>query len=268
MNQIKMNKSFAEFSKLPKIKQVFTPWFIAALVIFIVGLTIAFAMVGLLNEGFENARALVNDQGQIIGKVADVSGDNHSLMSWLGYDQHANYQELYKTIHDQLINGKTMESLINNTNKNNDPKLYEALHYHAHSKFINHNGTWGFVTKVLSDWENSWFYKYNQLFSQLANSQNPVLAAQGIKSLAKLSTIIQYQNPNYIAYNWVFIVFMMPQMITFIIIVVKLATVFSPKKSAEEKQAYKLAKLEVKNQKKAKKLNNSLQQINLNLEAN
>jgi uncharacterized protein UU131 len=38
-------------------------------------------MVGLLNEGFENARALVNDQGQIIGKVADVSGDNHSLMS-------------------------------------------------------------------------------------------------------------------------------------------------------------------------------------------
>lgn len=268
MSQIKMNKSFEEFSKLPKVKQIFTPWFIVALVVFIVGLVIAFTMVGLLNEGFENARALVNDQGQIVGKVADVNGNDHSLMSWLGYDQHANYQELYKTINNRLIDGQTMESLMNNTDKKVDPKLYEALHYHAHSRLINHNGTWGFTTKVLSDWENSWFYKYNQLFSQLADSKDSILAAQGAKSLKKLSTIIQYQNPNYIVYNWVFIVFMMPQMITFVIIVVKLATVLSPKKSAEEKQAYKLAKLEAKKQKKAKNLNNSLQQTNLNLEAN
>lgn len=56
---------------------------------------------------------------------------------------------------------------------------------------------------------------------------------------------------------------MMPQMITLVIIIVKLITVLKPKLNAEQKQALKIAKAQKKAQKNNKLANNS----ELNLEA-
>lgn len=276
--KIRMNRTWEEFQKQPKVKQIFTPWFVAALLVFIVCGSIAFAMAGLLNEGFQIARWEVTNEVKTLQQAIEVDGvqvnkfvelgdriydhrdpNSLSLMAWLGYDPHASYQTLYKSIKDvldanpnvtidDLLHKKQADLLLYTNNDEFMAKnLYEALHFHAHSNVVNHNGTWGFVVKVLSDGTNSWFYKFTELFAHASKSATH--ATEGLHSVSpayKLQTILYYNNPAYNAYYWVFIIFMMPQMISTIIIVVKLATVLNPKKSKEEKAAYKLEKQKAK----------------------
>lgn len=254
MNKIRMNRTWEEFSKLPKVKQIFTPWFIVALVVFIVFGAIAFTMIGLLNNGFTTARSLFENGDIVYGTIAKpkIGGSEHSLMSYLGYDPHANYQAMFKEINAYLTvnTNKSIADLqaMSKEQLNND-SLYEALHYHAHTPVINHNSTWGFVVKVLSGGQDSWFYKYTKLFAN--GSTTHASASHALATPKEVLVLIdKYQDfnfgYNYEAFYWIFIICMMPQMITTVIIVTKLATVLNPKKSKEEKEAYQLEKQKAK----------------------
>lgn len=260
MNKIRMNRTWEEFSKLPKVKQIFTPWFITALVVFIVFGAVAFTMVGLLNHGFTTARSLIENGDIIYGTIANpkIGGSEHSLMSYLGYDPHANYQVMFKEISAYLTanpNKSIADLQAMSKEQLNNNALYEALHYHAHTPVINHNSTWGFVVKVLSGGTEGWFYKYTELFAHGSATHASSTHALATPQQA-LALINKYQDfefgYNYNAFYWVFIICMMPQMIATVIIVTKLATVLNPKKSKEEKAAYKLEKQKAKLLKKDK----------------
>lgn len=260
MNKIRMNRTWEEFSKLPKVKQIFTSWFITALIVFIIFGAIAIAMVVFLNEGFTTARSLIKDGEIVYGTIANpkIGGSEHSLMSYLGYDPHANYQEMFKEIKERLSEEpkiSMVELLKMSKEELNNNSLYEALHYHAHTPVINHNSTWGFVVKVLSGGTDSWFYKYTELFANGSTTHASSTHALATPQQA-LALINRYQDYNYgynyNAFYWIFIICMMPQMIATVIIVTKLATVLNPKKSKEEKAAYKLEKQKAKLLKKDK----------------
>ncbi|MCV3754252.1 hypothetical protein [Ureaplasma zalophigenitalium] len=267
------NLSYDEFCKLPKVKQIFTPWFISALVIFIVFATIAFTMLGLLNVPFTQARTVVlaTQAGPVLGDhLANVSGSEDSLMSYVLYDPHADYQEWLRAVKDVNAHGITFHQLEHLTDAQlhtlleekdllmHEKTLTEVLHYmhHGlHSKVINHNLTWGFVIKVLSNPTNSWFSQWLDYLR--VNDPH-----DSVEWTERLSLIQQYssetQGMNYHAFYWVFIIFMMPNMITLIIIVVKLSTVLKPKLTPEQKEQYKLQKAQQKAQKKLKKQSSTI----------
>lgn len=274
--KFKRNKTFDEFTSQSKAKQIFTPWFIAALVVCIFTATAAFTVLCLLNPGFEIARAAVDGNGELIEPihVANIAKEK-SFMSFVEYDPHANYQVLFKAIENfkTTYGNKAFADAINAIVKHDHqaisklPKEFnEAVHafMHSHSQgSINHNGTWGFAVKVLSGAQESWFYKFTNAFANLDSS----VVDSHNNSLSKMAQtrmkMIDLYQDNYHAYYWIFITCMMPQMITLVIIIVKLITVLKPKLSAEQKYAIKQLKADKKAQKKNKLANNS----HLNLEA-
>lgn len=242
--------SYDEFSKLPKVKQIFTPWFITALLVFIVLGGIAFAMIALASEGFENARSFVDGHGHFVNDDSSKT----TLMAWLEYDPHSNYQELYKELAKYSNDELTEYYRLYKTEQFNELgglKVVDSFkafeHSHANGN-INHNSTWGFATKVLGAGSESWFYKFIQEFERINGSFTHAGHEVKLAEVAneRLAVINANVNTNYQAYYWVFIICMMPQMIATVIIVVKLITVLSPKKNAEEKAAYKLAKQQQK----------------------
>ncbi|MCV3743387.1 hypothetical protein OF377_00605 [Ureaplasma sp. ES3154-GEN] len=259
---MKYNKlSYAEFSKLPKVKQIFTPWFISALVYSIVSIIIAGTMIGLANEGFDNARRLVvlengkYDLKQVLDFWNFDTKNQDTLMSFVNYDPHADYQswlgalkklnkgDLHNLVH-ALHDGYWDEAIerLNEQAQANKDVLHEIVEYishGAHHKIVNNNSTWGFVIKVLANPTDSWFSQVLKYISENNSHDSAIWKT-------RFDLIQDNANPAYHAYYWVFIVFMMPNMVSLIIIVVKLATVLKPKLNAEQKAQYKLEKAQKK----------------------
>ncbi|WP_031489115.1 hypothetical protein [Ureaplasma canigenitalium] len=284
-----MNKTYTEFLAQSKAKQIFTPWFISALVLFVALSSVAIAMVVLLAPSFEIGRRLFED-GLFKDVIADIKTQD-SLMKFVEYDPHADYQKYYKILLDLRENGLLNDWASNiashkpilPTEEYNEAYIKKAteaieafLHAHAQG-LINHNNTWGFAVKVLGNfnsstgveittkngqtfYNDSWFAKFINEFRDVTatyhhNGHDVTLSSASQIRLQTLARAYIYlDQPEIVAYYWVFITTMMPQMITSVILIVKLVTVLKPKKTAEEKAAYKLAKLEKKNMKKNQSL--------------